>query len=288
MRHSASPRSMSTRRNVKRPAWSAERRLQRATSRTGPSVSAAPLAMCCILCSHGSFVHPPSAKTAHRATIYAQTAGLVPARGARPAVAPHARSVPRARVRVHAAADAGEPRGAVLSEIPRAIPRSRGAGTRQAAGRKGGVGWAGILCEGEESSQACEAGCREKRCRRRRCQVTGGAGGADQVAGGRTVYGRCRGELRIREAGAGGRHQRRPGDPQSVWKRETRNAERGTVAVGAGARAEEWQTSVEVQSSRDGAGSGDLRGAETEVPRVPGAAGVQNRQSPPIIVPCPT
>src|SRR2546427_1826488 len=75
MRHSASPRSMSTRRNVKRPAWSAERRLQRATSRTGPSVSAAPLAMCCILCSHGSFVHPPSAKTAHRATIYAQTAG---------------------------------------------------------------------------------------------------------------------------------------------------------------------------------------------------------------------
>src|SRR5213594_1196084 len=72
MRHSASPRSMSTRRNVKRPAWSAERRLQRATSRTGPSVSAAPLAMSCILCSHGSFVHPPSAKTAHRASLYAQ------------------------------------------------------------------------------------------------------------------------------------------------------------------------------------------------------------------------
>src|SRR2546427_4586214 len=60
MRHSASPRSMSTRRNVKRPAWSAERRLQRATSRTGPSVSAAPLAMCCILGSHGTFVYPRS------------------------------------------------------------------------------------------------------------------------------------------------------------------------------------------------------------------------------------
>src|SRR2546428_681211 len=76
---------------------------------------------------------------------------------------------------------------------------------------------------------------------------------------------RCCGELRIREAGAGGRHQRRPGDTTSVWKRETRNAERGTVAVGAGARTEEWQTSVEVQSSRDGARSLDLRGAKAQV-----------------------
>src|SRR6266571_3666398 len=58
MRHSVSPRSRSAMRNVKRPVWSAERRLQRATSRTGPSVRSAPLAMCCILCSHGPFVYP--------------------------------------------------------------------------------------------------------------------------------------------------------------------------------------------------------------------------------------
>src|SRR5207249_9656031 len=154
--YSASPRSMSTRRNVKRPAWSAERRLQRATSRTGPSVSAAPLAMCCILCSHGSFVHPPSAKTAHRATIYAQTAGLVPARGARPAVVPHARSVPRARVRVHAAADAGEPRGGVLPAVSGTLPRSRHAGAGAGAPGARGVGWAGILCPSAKSPCARE------------------------------------------------------------------------------------------------------------------------------------
>src|SRR5437867_5966035 len=68
MRHSASPRSMSIRRNVKRPVWSAERRLQRATSRTGPSVRSAPLAMCCILCSHGPFVYPQTSPPGPRFT----------------------------------------------------------------------------------------------------------------------------------------------------------------------------------------------------------------------------
>src|SRR5207249_5176073 len=178
--YSASPRSMSTRRNVKRPAWSAERRLQRATSRTGPSVSAAPLAMCCILCSHGSFVHPPSAKTAHRATIYAQTAGLVPARGARPAVAPNARSVPRARVRVHAAADAGEPRGAVLPAVSGTLPRSRHAGAGAGAPGARGVGWAGIL---RTCFQSPRAGARGQAGLRR--HIACGTGRAEKAGGSR-------------------------------------------------------------------------------------------------------
>src|SRR6266702_8236947 len=133
MRHSTRPRSRSAMRNVKRPVWSAERRLQRATSRTGPSVRSAPLAMCCILCSHGPFVYPsppfplstwwrggttiqhfiqfvpplheaewrrggttiwhfvPPLHEVERGpggeVISSETAGLVPARGARPAVA---------------------------------------------------------------------------------------------------------------------------------------------------------------------------------------------------------
>src|SRR5213594_101862 len=168
MRHSASPRSMSTRRNVKRPAWSAERRLQRATSRTGPSVSAAPLTMCCILGSHGTFVYPsppvplsawrrggtkgeivPPLHNVERGpggeVISSETARLVQARGARPAVAPHARSVPRARVRVHAATDAGEPRGGVLPAVSGTLPRSRHAGAGAGALGARGVGWAGIL-----------------------------------------------------------------------------------------------------------------------------------------------
>src|SRR5216117_2929668 len=58
MRHSASPRSISAMRKEKRPARSAVRRLQRATSRRGPSVSAAPLLMGCILGTHGPYVYP--------------------------------------------------------------------------------------------------------------------------------------------------------------------------------------------------------------------------------------
>src|SRR5260370_14719 len=58
MRHSVSPRSRSTLKSVKRPAWSAVRRLQRATSRSGPTVSSAPFAMGCILGTHAPSVYP--------------------------------------------------------------------------------------------------------------------------------------------------------------------------------------------------------------------------------------
>src|SRR5581483_4973374 len=97
MRHSASPRSMSTMRKVKRPAWSAERRLQRATSRSGPSVSAAPFAMRCILGSHGPFVHPPAPQAQGSAGVHAPAARLVRPRLARfPDLATLARARPRA------------------------------------------------------------------------------------------------------------------------------------------------------------------------------------------------
>src|SRR5207245_4069247 len=76
--------------------------------------------MGCMLCNYAPFVHPPSAETQERSTVYAQGPRLVRPRRARPAVAPHARSVPRARVGVHAAADAGEPGERVLSALSRA------------------------------------------------------------------------------------------------------------------------------------------------------------------------
>src|SRR5207247_2769317 len=112
-----------------------------------------------------------------------------------------------------------------------------------------------------------------------RRHIACGTGRAEKAAGSRSLYSRCSGELRIREAGAGGRHQRRPGDTTSVWKRETRNAERGTVAVGTGARAPGRQERVELQSGGDGAGGADMRGAETEMPAVPSQGSMQNRQS---------
>src|SRR5207244_11173540 len=49
--------------------------------------------------------------------VHPQTSPLVVARRARSPVAPHSRSVPRAGLRVHAAADAGQPRGRVLSAL---------------------------------------------------------------------------------------------------------------------------------------------------------------------------
>src|SRR2546427_811902 len=90
----------------------------------GPSASAAPLLMGCILGTHGPYVYPPRAQARARTGIYPQAPRLVGPRRARLAVAAHARSVPRARVRVHAAADAGEPRGGVLSAISRALSGS--------------------------------------------------------------------------------------------------------------------------------------------------------------------
>src|SRR5216117_2864904 len=180
MRHSASPRSISAMRKEKRPARSAVRRLQRATSRRGPSVSAAPLLMGCILGTHGPYVYPqasppdplstswrggtqgkilslvPPLRIAERGTggedqVYAQAPRLVGPRRARSAVAQDARSVPRARLRVHAAADAGEPGGGVLSEIPGAVSRSRDAGERAAPGGPRSLGRLGLLRARAES-----------------------------------------------------------------------------------------------------------------------------------------
>src|SRR5882762_6047792 len=86
----------------------------------------------------GEFLVPPL-RIAERGTggeddssaegeVYPQAARLVGPRRARFAVAPHPRSVPRARLRVHAAADASEPRGRVLSAVSRAVPRPRDTG----------------------------------------------------------------------------------------------------------------------------------------------------------------
>src|SRR6059058_1760959 len=109
--------------------------------------------MGCILGTHGPYVYPqasppgplstswrggthgkivslvPPLRIAERGTggedgIYAQAPRLVGPRRAGLAVAPHPGSVPRARLRVHAAADAGEPRGGVLSAVSRALPGS--------------------------------------------------------------------------------------------------------------------------------------------------------------------
>src|SRR5258708_11990717 len=60
--------------------------------------------------------------------VYTPLVGLVGPRRARLAVAPNPRSVPRARLRVHAAADASEPRGGVLSALSRAVSQSGSAG----------------------------------------------------------------------------------------------------------------------------------------------------------------
>src|SRR6266567_3631539 len=115
--------------------------------------------MGCILGTHGPYVYPPRAQACTRTGIYAQAPRLVGPRRARPAMAQDARSVPRARVRVHAAADAGEPRGGVLSAISRALPGSLDAGASAAARGERGLGWAGILCPGFESAQAGNGRC---------------------------------------------------------------------------------------------------------------------------------
>src|SRR5256885_1496941 len=180
IRHSARPRNRSATRKLKRPTWSSERRLERATSRSGSSVSSARFAMCSILGSHGPFVYPsppvplstswrggtqgqlfvPPLRIAERGTggeVPSQVARLVGPRRARPALAPHARSLSRARVRVHAAADASEPRGGVLSAVHRSVPRPRDARESEAQGCERAVGRAGILRAGFQSPCAGES-----------------------------------------------------------------------------------------------------------------------------------
>src|SRR5712691_8085425 len=110
--------------------------------------------MGCILGTHGPYVYPPRAQASARTGIYAQAARLVGPRRARFAVAPHPRSVPRARLRVHAAADASEPGGGVLSEVSGAVSRSRDAGALAAPRSKRGLGWPRLLCPGFESPLA--------------------------------------------------------------------------------------------------------------------------------------
>src|SRR5881275_3195545 len=179
MRHSTRPRNRSATRKLKRPTWSSERRLERATSRSGSSVSSARFAMCSILGSHGPFVYPsppvplstswrggtqcqlfvPPLRIAERGTggeVPSQVARLVGPRRARPAVAPDARSLSRARLRVHAAADASRARGGVLSTLHRAVSGPRDAGASQAAGRKRAVGRARLLRTRAEPSCPCE------------------------------------------------------------------------------------------------------------------------------------
>src|SRR3989475_11622606 len=112
--------------------------------------------MGCILGTHGPYVYPPRAQARARTGIYPQAPRLVGPRRARLAVAAHARSVPRARVRVHAAADAGEPRGGVLPAVSGTLPRSRHASAGAGAPGARGVGWAGILCPRAKSPCARE------------------------------------------------------------------------------------------------------------------------------------
>src|SRR5438045_9695189 len=103
----------------------------------------------------------PPLRIAERGTgggVSSQVARLVGPRRARPALAPHARSLSRARVRVHAAADASESRGGVLSAVHRAVPRSRHAGAGAASSSEGSLGWAGILRASFESPRACARG----------------------------------------------------------------------------------------------------------------------------------
>src|SRR5437667_3820931 len=107
--------------------------------------------MGCILGTHGPYVYPPRAQARARTGVYAQTPRLVGPRRARPAMAQDAQSVPRARVRVHATADTGEPRGGVLSAVPRALPGSRESGAGAAPRGPGGLGRSGILCARAES-----------------------------------------------------------------------------------------------------------------------------------------
>src|SRR5207249_10146109 len=98
----------------------------------------------------------PSRYTSERCTVYAHAAHLVRPRQPRPAVAPRPRSVSRARLRIHAAADPGDPGGAVLSAVSRAVSGSGDAGACEAARGTRGVGWVGVLCAGEEFACARE------------------------------------------------------------------------------------------------------------------------------------
>src|SRR4029077_5517436 len=291
---------MSATRMLKRPTWSNERRLERATSRSGLSVSSAPFAMWCILGMHGPFVHPPSPYSRERASVYPQAAALVVARRARSPLAPHARSVPRARLRVHVAADAGESSGGVLSEIPGAVSEPRVAGPSSAARREGGLGGAGILCAGAESPCARKERCRERRCRERRCrekrsrerrcrirrcQTARRSRRTHEVARHRTVHCRGGGMLRLRESSPCSRYQREPCDTASIHRTRrgtphpaTQHPATPHIVHRVVARPEERETSMEIQSGGHGARSAGMSREKAQVSGMPGEPGMQNAQ----------
>src|SRR5712692_8019260 len=125
--------------------------------------------MGCILGTHGPYVYPQASPpdplsttwrggTKGEGEVHPQAPRLVGPRRTRPAMAQHARSVPRARVRVHAAADASEPRGGVLSAVPRAVPGPRNAGARAAPDGAGSLGWPRLLRPSFQSPRACARG----------------------------------------------------------------------------------------------------------------------------------
>src|SRR5947207_3837988 len=191
--------------------------------------------MGCILGTLGPYVYPQSTPThgkivalvhllriAERGTggedgVYAQAPRLVGPRRARPAVAQDARSVPRARLRVHAAADAGEPRGGVLSAVSRAVSRSRDASAGPAPGGPRSLGWARLLRQGFESPRA-----RARGQSRPRWHAARRTRGADQVAGSGAIHCRGRGDLRVREAGARRRYERVEGAAASLLAEQPR------------------------------------------------------------------
>src|SRR5438105_2204578 len=305
MRHSASPRNKSTTRKLNRPTWSSERRLERATSRSGSSVSSARFAMCSILGSHGPFVHPsppvplstswrggtqgqffvPPLRIAERGTggedresgtggeVSSQVARLVGPGRARPSVASHARSLSRPRLRVHAAADTSESGGGVLSAVYRAVSGPRDAREREAPGCERAVGRAGVLRTRLQSPRARARGQSGPRWHAARQTQR-----ADQASGYRAVHRGRRGFVRLREAGAGCRYQRQPCAPPRVLR--SCNAQRATrnesLGAGANPRAQERQTRLALQSGHHGAGSADLRGAKAKMPPMSGTAPLQD------------
>src|SRR6266702_2406667 len=217
MRHSATPRSMSSTRKVKRPVWSAARRLHRPTSRRRSSVIVARRAMGCILCTRAPYVYPatrnrfavPPLRTAKRGSgggtyplraaqrcsgggVYPPTPRLVRALGARPPVAQNARPVPGARLGGHAAADAGEPGERVLSPVSRALPHRAAPGARRASRGARSLGRARVLRSSFESPRACarsESGFRRQGARE--------SSSTRQTPGSGALYGGGGGELRV-------------------------------------------------------------------------------------------
>ena len=118
---------------------SARRRAGRAAARTAPAAG------------RGLTRGQADARAAAHAAAPAAAAGrarralAAPPRPPRPALAGHARPLPRLAVRGHAAADAGRHRARLLPALPGALSQRAGAGRRAARRRAGAVERAGLL-----------------------------------------------------------------------------------------------------------------------------------------------